>query len=119
MAPPSFPVALPLTFAHPNRCIRTVDRGAVKRIFARGPNLVGYQVCCPACGFQGSYLHDEAGFAEGPWVVDHGAPAQGQEPRPFQRVATLEMARAVTCFGCRGMLRIIAGEVRVDAPFRP
>ena len=84
----------------------------------QGSTLVAWQVCCPACGFVGSYLPEEGGakvsnFVEGPWVRDEGAPRPGLAPAAFQRPSTLEMLRATVCFGCRGMLRITGGAVEV------
>lgn len=120
--PPILPASAPLTFAHPSRCIRTIPRGAVKRCLGSpGSQLVAWQVCCPACGFVGSYLPEEGGavgsnFVEGPWVTDTGAPRPVAAPLAFKRPGTLEMLRPVVCFGCRGLLRVTGGAVVVEAP---
>jgi hypothetical protein len=81
---------------------------------APGSPLVAWQVCCPSCGFVGSYLPEESLFTEGAWIHDQGEPRPGAEPRSFQRPESLEMARPVVCYGCRGMLRITGGQVVVE-----
>jgi hypothetical protein len=93
----------------------------VKRCLSgQGSILVAWQVCCPACGFVGSYLPDEgaakvSNFIEGAWFTDQGEPRPGAKAVPFQRPGSLEMVRPVVCFGCRGWLRITGGAVEVAA----
>lgn len=105
------PCSAPLAFAHPQACIRELPRGSVKRLFARGP-LIGYYVVCPSCGFPGAYPTEQAGWQEGPPVSDEALAPSGQTVS-IQRAGSLASERPVECFGCRGWLRVVDGQVTV------
>ena len=76
--------------AAPRTCYRDLVKGEVKRCLARGP-LVGYWICCPACGRTNQYLDSQHGFSE--------------------TTAGLSMARAATCYGCAGAIMIANDEL--------
>ena len=86
------------------KCSRLMTPGDVKRVTQTGP-LIGYLLCCPACAFAGTYLHEDCGSAPGVGYVED-PPTDTIYPAPRRIVA---LSCPPTCFRCRRMLRVTDG----------
>ncbi len=115
-------VRTPIRFVHPRRCLnRTpIQRGEVRRLRALAnplPPLIGYDVCCPACGFRNIWCaNDPEPIEEGPLVEDVGLVHRNDPPKPFVRPAWLRSAKREACKCCRRILALEGEEMTATSP---
>lgn len=93
---------VPLTAASAQTCSRKLVRGQVKRVMQRGP-LIGYFLCCPACGFSASYLHESEAFEGGVGFVEEPA-----DPLLFPKTI-VRFERPPRCMSCQRLLVVEGG----------
>lgn len=86
-------VRLPFGTKCLRRCSQTLMRGEVKRVPQTGA-LVGYFVCCPACGFTSSFLDEELHAEEVP------------DKRETSRTRALLATWPVSCLSCKRQIQI-------------
>lgn len=99
MSASAFPA--PLSYAHPLRCVRTLEPGMVKRAFGVTGPLHAYYVACPWCGFTSLLMQAEVGFEEGPMVEAMGPPKVGAMPQPFRHFGLVRARESIACGACR------------------
>lgn len=101
------PAPSPVLFAHPQRCVRTIERGMVKRVFLRGP-LHAYQLACPFCGFAAMHLREAGGFVEDGEAESSGPTKPGGPVVAFRHVR-LVGSGPLECPACRRSAQVVDG----------
>lgn len=111
-----------IAFAPARLCFRRLRRGDCKRVMPVGP-LVGYYICCPACGRTFQYLADVVGFVESGGVKEkqqrRACDLGGPEDDESERTVTVEhpewlsAARPMQCYGCARWMTLRLNEITV------
>lgn len=109
MTPPTPPASLPVAFAHPQRCVRKLARGEVKRLFGAGA-LHGYYVACPWCGFTALWLQGEADFAEDGTAESSSPKVTGGPALAFRHPRLVSARAELRCPSCRVGARLEGGQ---------
>lgn len=110
------PTAPPVLFAHYHRCVLTLEKGMVKRVFPRGA-VHAYQVACPWCGFLTMHFGGAEFFTEEGETTSWGPKIPGGPALAFVHPKLVATTEALVCPACRVGSRVVAGRwERGDLP---
>jgi len=100
-----------IVHAHPQRCLRKLAPGTVKRFPSRGGVAQGYVLACAGCGFRAMYMPGEATFTESAkWTTREAPDANGKLVHVAQP-ETLSLAGTIRCLACKKDIRIVENDM--------